>query len=282
MTTPAIITVAITGAVPTTRDNPAVPVVPENQVASAIEAFEAGATVCHVHVRDADERPGSDPALYAEVQRGIQEACPEMIVQMSTGARGRSIEERFACLALRPEMASFSTGSVNFPTGIYENPPDVVEDIAARFLDLGIRPEIEVFDLAMLYKAADLLERGLLAPGPQVQLVMGIKNALPPRESLVDFFVSEISVLMPEATWTCMATGRHQLEANRWALARGGHVRTGLEDNIFYSKGRLAASNAELVARVADLCAEYGRHPASPAEARELLRLPLGAATAQG
>lgn len=279
MTTPAIITVAITGAVPTTRDNPAVPVVPERQVASAIEAYEAGATVCHVHVRDAEERPASDPALYERVRRGIQERCPEMIVQLSTGARGRTIEQRFACLGLRPEMASFSTGSVNFPTGIYDNPPDVVEDVAQRLLDLGIRPEIEVFDLAMLYKAADLLGRGLLAAGPQVQLVMGIKNALPARESLVDFFAAEIRALMPDATWTCMATGRNQLEANRWALARGGHVRTGLEDNIYFSKGRLAASNAELVARAAGLCAEYDRHPASAAETRELLRLPLRAAS---
>jgi 3-keto-5-aminohexanoate cleavage enzyme len=282
MTTPAIITVAITGAVPTTRDNPALPVVPERQVASAIEAYEAGATVCHVHVRDAEERPASDPALYDEVRRGIQEARPEMIVQLSTGARGRTVEERFACLELRPEMASFSTGSVNFPTGIYDNPPDVVEDVARRLIDLGIKPEIEVFDLAMLYKAAELLERGLLAPAPQVQLVMGIKNALPPRESLVDFFATEIRELMPEATWTCMATGRYQLEANRWSLARGGHVRTGLEDNIFYSKGRLAASNAELVARAAALCAEYDRHPASAAETRQLLRLPVREESTEG
>jgi 3-keto-5-aminohexanoate cleavage enzyme len=274
MTTPAIITVAITGAVPTTKDNPAVPVTPERQVESAVEAFHAGATVCHVHVRDADERPSSDIRLYEEVQTGIREQCPEMIVQLSTGARGRSITERFSCLELHPEMASFSTGSVNFPQGIYDNPPDVVEDVAQRLVDDGIKPEIEVFDLAMLYKAAELLDRGLLTPPPQVQLVMGIKNALPARESLVDFFAAEINELMPGATWTCMGTGRFQLEANRWALARGGHVRTGLEDNIFYSKGRLAASNAELVGLAADLCPEYDRHPATAAEARQLLHLP--------
>lgn len=273
MTTPAIITVAITGAVPTTNDNPAVPVTPARQIESAVEAFHSGATVCHVHVRDRDERPSSDPALYLEVQEGIRERCPEMVVQLSTGARGRSIEERFSCLELRPEMASFSTGSVNFPHGIYDNPPEVVEERAQQMLDLGIRPEIEVFDLAMLYKAADLLERGLLAHPPQIQLVMGVKNALPPRTQLVDFFVSEVAELLPGATWTCMATGRFQLEANTWALARGGHVRTGLEDNIYFEKGRLAASNAELVARVAGLCKEYDRHPATPSETRELLRL---------
>lgn len=278
MTTPAIITVAITGAVPTTKDNPAVPVTPERQVESAIEAFDAGATVCHVHVRDADERPSSDPRLYAEVRAGIEEARPEMIVQFSTGARGRTIEERFSCLDLRPEMASFSTGSVNFPNGIYENPPDVVDEMAQRLIDFDIKPELEIFDMAMLYSAANLLARGLLTPPPHVQLVMGIKNALPPREPLVDFFVSELRALMPEATWTCMGTGRFQIEANRWALARGGHVRTGFEDNLYYSKGRLATSNAELVSLAAELCPEYDRHPASAAETRELLRLPMKAA----
>ncbi|NKQ52302.1 3-keto-5-aminohexanoate cleavage protein [Amycolatopsis sp. K13G38] len=273
MSEPAIITVAITGAVPTTKDNAAVPVTPEQQVASAVEAFRAGATVCHVHVRDEHERPSSDPQRYEAVRAGIQRECPEMVVQFSTGARGRSIEERFACLELRPEMASFATGSVNFPNQIYENPPAVVEDIAPRFVALGIRPEIEVFDLAMLYKAADLVHREQLAPAPHVQLVMGIKNALPPRESLVEFFAAEVAELIPGATWGCMATGRFQLAANRWALARGGHVRTGLEDNLYYDKGRLAASNAELVARAAGLCAEYGRHPASPAETRRLLHV---------
>lgn len=274
MTTPAIITVAITGAVPTTADNPAVPVTPEQQIESAVEAFDAGATVCHVHVRDEHERPSSDPDRYQAVREGIEQRRPGMVVQFSTGARGRTVEERFACLDLRPEMASFSTGSTNFPNGIYDTAPDVVEDKARQLLDLGIKPEIEVFDLAMLYKAAELVDRGLLAAPAHVQLVMGIKNALPVRESLVDFFVAELHALLPGATWTCMGTGRFQLEANRWALERGGHVRTGLEDNIYFAKGRLAASNAELVARLAGECAEYGRHPASVAEAREALRLP--------
>lgn len=277
MSTPAIITVAITGALPTTDDNPNVPVTPEQQVASAVEAFRAGATVCHVHVRDEHQRPSSDPARYAAVRAGIAESCPDMVVQFSTGGRGRSVEERFSCLDLRPEMASFATGSVNFPNQIYDNPPDLVDDVAARLMRLGIRPEIEVFDLAMLYATADLARRGQLHADPHLQLVMGIKNALPPREPLVEFFTAELAELLPEATWSCMGTGRFQLAANRWALARGGHVRTGFEDNIFYEKGRLADSNAQLVARVADLCREYDRHPASPEETRQLLHLaPVG------
>lgn len=274
MTTPAIITVAITGAVPTKSDNEAVPVTPDEQIRSAVEAFDAGATVCHVHVRDQDQRPSSDPALYAQVREGIERERPEMIVQFSTGARGRTPAERFACVELRPEMASLSTGSVNFPDRIYDNPPEMVEKAAARMLELGVKPEIEVFDFAMLYAAADLAKRGLLAHPAHVQLVMGVRNALPARESIADFFCAEIQALLPDATYTFAAVGRHQLAANRWALAKGGHVRTGLEDNLYFEQGRLARSNAELVERVANLCADYDRHPASAQETRKLLNLP--------
>lgn len=274
MTTPAIITVAITGAVPTKSDNEAVPVTPDEQIRSAVEAFDAGATVCHVHVRDQDQRPSSDPALYAQVKEGIGRERPEMIVQFSTGARGRTPAERFACVELRPEMASLSTGSVNFPDRIYDNPPEMVEKAAARMLELGVKPEIEVFDFAMLYAAVDLAKRGLLAHPAHVQLVMGVRNALPARESIADFFCAEIQALLPDATYTFAAVGRHQLAANRWALAKGGHVRTGLEDNLYFEQGRLARSNAELVERVANLCADYDRHPASAQETRKLLNLP--------
>ena len=274
MTTPAIITVAITGAVPTKKDNPAVPVTPDEQIRSAVEAYDAGATVCHVHVRDHEQRPSSDPDLYAQVREGIEAERPDMVVQFSTGARGRSAEERFACVEQRPEMASLSTGSVNFPDRVYDNPPQMVEKAAARMLELGVKPEIEVFDFAMLYAAVELAKRGLLARPPHLQLVMGVRNALPARESIADFFCAEVRELLPDATYTFAAIGRHQLEANRWALAKGGHIRTGLEDNLYFDQGRLADSNAELVERAANLCAEYDRHPASATETRQLLNLP--------
>jgi 3-keto-5-aminohexanoate cleavage enzyme len=280
---PAIITVAITGAIPTKDDNPAVPVAPAEQVESAHEAFEAGATVCHIHVRDDEQRPSSDPERFAAIQDGLRRLCPGMIVQFSTGGRGRSHDERIAPLPLRPDMASLSTGSVNFPQQVYDNPPDVVDRFAGAMLELEIKPEIEVFDLAMLYAAADLLDRGLLRMPVHVQLVLGIRNALPARERLVDFFVEELGAVLPGATWTCAGLGRAQLEANRWSLARGGHVRTGLEDNLYFERGRLARSNAELVARVAELCAEHGRRPASAEEARALLGVrsaPHGVTTA--
>lgn len=162
MTQPVIITVAITGAVPRKKDNAAVPVTPEQQVESTHEAFEAGAALVHIHVRNPDESPGSDPELYGRVQEGVRKHCPGMIVQFSTGGRGREQQKRGAMLYLKPDMASLATGSVNFPNGIYENAPEFVEGLARTMLDNGVKPEIEVFDLAMLYNAANLVKKGLV------------------------------------------------------------------------------------------------------------------------
>jgi uncharacterized protein (DUF849 family) len=275
VTVPAIITVAITGAIPRKADTPAVPVTPAEQIESTHEAFDAGATVAHIHVRNPDESPSSDPDLFAEVQEGLLKHCPGMIIQFSTGGRGRSQSERGSMLYLRPDMASLATGSVNFAKLIYENPPQLIEDLATSMLKYNVKPEIEVFDVAMLYNARNLADRGLLKRPCQVQFVMGIPNALPPRRKLLEFLISELKELMPDATWSAAGIGRSQLEINQWCLELGGHVRTGLEDNIKFDKDRLARSNAELVSRVADLCAQYGRHAASPVEARKILQLSL-------
>ena len=271
MTQACIITVAITGAVPRKKDNPAVPVTPAEQIESTHEAFEAGASLVHIHVREKDESSSSDPALFAEVQEGVRKHCPGMIVQFSTGGRGRDMSERGSMLHLDPEMASLATGSVNFPTSVYSNPPDFVEDLARTMRDRGIKPEIEIFDLAMLYNAARLVDKGLLEAPAHVQFVLGIPNAMPARRAILDFLLSELDDVLPGATWTAAGVARHQFEVNKWCLELGGHCRTGLEDNIKFDRDRLAASNAELVARIAEVCGEYGRHPASPAEARELL-----------
>lgn len=276
MTAAAIITVAITGAIPRKADTLAVPVTPSEQIESTHEAFEAGASVAHIHVRNPDESPSSDPDLFAQVRDGIVKHCPKMIVQFSTGGRGRSQNERGRMLYLKPDMASLATGSVNFPKQIYENPPQLVEDLASSMLEFNVKPEIEVFDVAMLYNARNLADRGLLKRPCQVQFVMGIPNALPARRNLLEFLVGELNDLMPDATWSAAGIGRHQLEVNHWCLELGGHVRTGLEDNIKFDKDRLARSNGELVSRVAGLCAKYGRRPASAVEARQILQLPTG------
>jgi uncharacterized protein (DUF849 family) len=273
MTRPAIITVAITGSVPNKAATPAVPVTPAEQVESTHAAFEAGASLVHIHVRDAEERPSSDPALFAEVQAGIRRHCPGMIVQFSTGGRGRSSAERGSALCHRPDMASLATGSVNFPSMIYENPPGLIEELAGAMLAEGVKPEIEIFDLAMLYNAKALLDRGLLEAPLHVQFVLGIPGALPARRRVLEFLIEELGEVLPGATWTAAGIARHQLEVNHWALELGGHLRTGLEDNIRFDKSRLAESNAELVGRVAGLCAQYDAHPAGAAEARELLGL---------
>ncbi len=273
MTTACIITVAINGSVPRKADTPAVPVTVAEMVESTHEAFEAGATLVHMHARDANERPSSDPEVFRGAAAGIMKHCPGMIIQYSTGARGRELSERGGMLDQAPDMASLATGSVNFPTFVNENPPQFIEQLAQKMLDYDIKPECELFDLAMLYNTKDLLDRGLLKANPHVQFVMGIKNAQPARREILEFELSELKKIMPDATWTAAGLGRHQLEVNHWALELGGHCRTGLEDNIRYDSSRLAKSNAELVSRVASLCPKYDRHVATPAEARAILGL---------
>jgi uncharacterized protein (DUF849 family) len=273
MARPVIITVAITGALPRKKDNPAVPVTPSEQIESTHEAFEAGASLVHVHVRNPDESPSSDPELYGRVQEGVRKHCPGMIVQFSTGGRGRDQSARGAMLHLKPDMASLATGSVNFPNRIYENPPDFVDGLAQAMLDHGVKPEVEVFDLAMLYSAANLVKRGLLVDPPHVQFVMGIPNAMPARRTIFDFLRSEIADVLPNATWVAAGIGRYQWEVNQWCLATGGHCRTGLEDNLRATPDRLASSNAELVKKIVDDCPRFERRPAAPAEARQILGL---------
>jgi 3-keto-5-aminohexanoate cleavage enzyme len=273
MHAPAIIAVAITGSVPCKSDNPAVPITIAEQIESTHEAYEAGASLVHVHVRNEDETTSSDPEKFAAFQDGIRRVCPDMVVQFSTGGRGRALDQRGAMLHLRPDMASLATGSCNFPTIVYENPPDFVRSLAGRMRDLGVRPEIEVFDLAMLTNAADLVAEGLIAPKPHVQFVLGVRHALPARRDILEFEVAKLRELRPGATFTAAGIGRHQMEVARWSLALGGHVRTGLEDNIRLDRSTLAPSNAALVRLSAELCTLHGRPVATPAEARRILGL---------
>jgi 3-keto-5-aminohexanoate cleavage enzyme len=271
---PVVIAVAITGSVPRKKDNPAVPVTPAEQVESTQQAYEAGATLVHIHVRNDDETPSSDPQRFAADKEGVEKHCPGMIVQFSTGGRGRDPAQRGSSLYLRPDMASLSTGSVNFPTIVYENGAAFVEDLAKKMKEFGVLPEIEIFDLSHLHGARRLIEAGLMNAKPHVQFVMGVKNALPAEEPLIDILLGEMKRVLPQATWTAAGIGRHQAEVMRWALARGADaVRTGLEDNIRVAKDRLARSNAELVSLAAEAIAKEGRRPATPAEARQLLGL---------
>ncbi len=271
---PAVIAVAITGSVPRKKDNPAVPTTPSEQVESTHAAFEAGASLVHIHVRNPDESPSSDPALFAEVQEGVRKHCPGMIVQFSTGGRGRDQAARGSALYLKPDMASLSTGSVNFPTIVYENSAALVTDLAAKMREHRIRPEIEVFDLSHIHGARRLVDEGLMDERPHVQFVMGVKNAMPAEEHLLDILLNELRRVLPNATWTGAGIGANQARVMEWVLARGADgVRTGLEDNIRISKDRLAAGNAELVQAAAEMLGRHGRRPATPGEARAMLGL---------
>ena len=273
MCKPCIICVAITGSVPCKEDNPAVPITVEEQVESTQAAFEAGATICHAHVRNDDQTTSSDPEKFARLKEGLEKHCPGMIIQFSTGGRSGAGQERGGMLPLRPDMASLTVGSNNFPTRVYENPPDLVDWLASEMIAYDIKPEIEAFDLSHIFQAANMQEDGRLKGPAYVQFVMGVKNAMPVDREVFDFYLQTMKRLLPDSEWCAAGIARHQIEVNEWCVAAGGHARTGLEDNIRMNRETLAPSNAALVERVVELCEQYERPVATTADARAILGL---------
>lgn len=273
MTKPCIICVAITGSVPQKSDNPAVPITVSEQLESTHAAFEAGASICHAHVRNDDGSPSSDPDKFALLKEGLEKHCPGMIIQFSTGGRSGAGQARGGMLPLRPDMASLSVGSNNFPTRVYENPPDLVDWLAAEMRTYSVKPEIECFDLSHIHQAAKMNKDGRIPGQLYVQFVMGVKNAMPVDRPTFDFYIETIKHLLPDAEWCAAGIGAGQLTINEWTVAAGGHARAGLEDNVRLDRDTLAPSNAALVQRVVDLCAKHDRPVATPAQAREILGL---------
>ena len=273
MTHPCIIAVAITGSLPTKANNPAVPITVSEQIESTHEAFEAGATIAHCHVRNDDQTPSADPEKFARLKEGLEKHCPGMIIQFSTGGRSGAGKARGGMLPLGPDMASLSVGSNNFPTRVYENPPDLVDWLASEMLAHRIKPEIECFDLSHVVQAALMARDGRLAGPLYVQFVMGVKNAMPADERILDIYIETLARYAPDALWCAAGIGAAQLQVNEWAIARGGHTRTGLEDNVRLDRDRLAPSNAALVARAVDICARHQRPVATWQQARALLGL---------
>ncbi|SMX31595.1 3-keto-5-aminohexanoate cleavage protein [Actibacterium lipolyticum] len=273
MTNPCIICVAITGSVPRKENNPAVPITVEEQIESTHEAFEAGASIAHCHVRNDDETPSSDPEKFARLKEGIEKHCPGMIVQLSTGGRSGAGHERGGMLSLAPDMASLSVGSNNFPTRVYENSPDLVDWLASEMLKYDVKPEIEAFDLSHIFQAVKLSEDGRLKKPLYVQFVMGVKNAMPVDKEVFDFYVKTLNRLAPDAQWCGAGVGPNQIVLNEWSIAAGGHTRTGLEDNMRLNRETLAPSNAALVKRAVELCEKYERPVATWVQARDILGL---------
>ena len=272
---PCIICVAITGSVAMPSHNPAVPVSLSQQIESTQQAFEAGASIAHIHVREDDGSPSSDPDRFQALQEGLQKHCSGMIIQMSTGGRSGAGHERGGMLSLSPDMASLSVGSNNFPTRIYENSPDLVDWLSAEMLKYKIKPEIEAFDLSHIFQAVKLQKEGKIKGPLHIQFVMGVKNAMPVDRDVFDFYVKTVERLAPDATWCGAGVGANQIVLNEWSIRAGGHTRTGLEDNIRLNRDTLAPSNAALVERAVDLCDKYERPVATWQQAREILELTL-------
>ena len=271
---PCIICVAITGSLPTKANNPAVPITVSEQVESTHEAFEAGASIVHAHVRNDDETPSSDPEKFAALKEGVEKHCPGMIIQFSTGGRSGAGHTRGGMLPLKPDMASLSVGSNNFPNRVYENPPDLVDWLAAGMQANDVKPEIEAFDLSHIFQAAKMHADGRIKDTPYVQFVMGVKNAMPVDREVFDFYIRTVKRLFgDDAPWCAAGIGAQQLTLNDWAVSSGGHARTGLEDNVRLDRDTLAPSNAALVRRVVDLCERYERPVATWADARRILGL---------
>lgn len=265
-----IITVAPNGSVPTKVDTPYIPITTEELIQDTYDCYNAGASIVHIHARDkVTQKSVHDFNFFKSASEGIAERC-NIIVQISTGGRASlAAESRAEALKLKPEMASLTTGSVNFPNFAYVNDPDLVEYLAKVMKENGTKPEIEVFDVSMINNALDLVKKGLIEEPLHFDFVMGLKGAIP--YSIKNYTHLMESIPMG-STWTVAGVGKAQLPLATLAILTGGHVRVGLEDNIYYSKGVLG-TNAQMVDRIVRLAKELGREVATPNEAREILGL---------
>lgn len=267
---PVIITAAMVGAEVTRAQQPHLPITPIEIISAAVACYEAGAAIIHIHVRDAAGNATQDAGLFREVVEGIRARC-DVITQVSTGgAVWMSAEERLQSIECRPDMATLTTGTVNFGDGVFKNDRGLVETFARRLREYGIVPEIEIFDVGMLDEAIRLRSMDLITDPIHFDFVMGVPGGLGAEAA---HLVHMVRSLPPGSTWSVAGMGRHQLTLGTIALAMGGNVRVGFEDNIYYRKGQLATSNAELVARVARVARELDRPVATPTQAREILQL---------
>lgn len=258
-----IITIAPTGNVPTKVMTPHVPVTPAEIARDIMTCHEAGAAVAHIHARDERQEPSTDIQYFAEIVDLLEAARCPVIKQISTGARGgKSGQARAESLSLQPQSASLSTGSSNFPGSVNANDPALVEYMASIMLDRNIKPEIEVFDTAMIHNAVHLQQKGLLKGPLLFNLVLGVKGSLPATAKNLFFLVDS---LPDDAVWSVSVIGPQHVNLSTVALALGGHVRVGIEDNIYYTKGVLA-TNVSLVERVAAIARSVGRELATPGD----------------
>ena len=272
---PLILTAAITGAETTRKDQPNLPITPEEQAADAVACFEAGARIIHLHVRDDEGNPTQSLERFEAAIKAIKTAVPEIIIQISTGgAVGEDFEKRLAPLCLKPDMATLNAGSLNFGDDVFINrPPDIVR-LAEAFKEYQVVPEVEVYESGMIDYVAKLIKKGIIVHSPlHVQFVLGVPGGMNGSPKNVVYMAYHLNELIPSATWAVAGIGQYHIPASLTAMVMGGHIRVGFEDNIYYHKGVIAESNAQLVARIARIATEIGRPLATPAQAREILGL---------
>jgi 3-keto-5-aminohexanoate cleavage enzyme len=265
-----IITVAPVGAEVTRQDNPNLPLTPIEIAEEAFQCQAEGASLLHLHVRDLSGNATQEKSCFQSVIEAVKQRC-DLIIQVSTGgAATMTAQERISPLELRPEMATLTTGTVNFGNEIFANPMPVVEKFAQAMLTYGVKPEIEVFDVGMIRNALTLVKKGLLKLPLHFDFVMGVPGGIPgePRHLL-----HMVESLPPGCTWSVAGIGSSELPLATMAIILGGHVRVGFEDNVYYTKNVLATSNAQLVQRIVRLASELGRPVARPHEARGILGL---------
>ena len=268
---PVIITVAPTGPLTTRENHPGLPVTPREIGEAVAEAAAAGAAVAHVHARDGDELPTADPGVYAEIAREIRARC-DIVVQASTGVGlDVSCEDRLKIIAsdaVEVTMATLNPASMTFGQGTFSNPPWFVEQLAELMRGRGIQPELEIYDFGHVPLCLDLVKRGLVRGPLQFSFVMGVRGGMPGDPALLPTLVS---MLPPGAIWQAIGIGRAQLPLSFAALALGGNLRVGFEDNVYFRKGELAKSNAQFVTRAVELVHAAGREVATPSDVRERL-----------
>lgn len=273
---PIILTAAITGAETTLKDQPNLPITPKAQAIEAKACFEAGARVIHLHVREDDGSPTQRLERFRESIEAIRAAVPEVIIQISTGgAVGEAFEKRLAPLSLKPDMGTLNAGTLNFGDDIFINHPQDIIRLAEAFKEYEVVPEVEVYESGMIDVVSRLVKKGIITHSPlHLQFVLGVPGGMSGKPKNLLYMVEHLAEEIPTATWAVAGIGRWHLPTAMVAMVAGGHIRCGFEDNIFYHKGVVADSNAQLVARLARIAKEIGRPLATPEQTREILALP--------
>ena len=268
-----IITAAITGSRISREITPHIPLTPEEIVQSAYECWQAGASIVHIHVRDPNTGQGTqDVEIFKQVVKPLREKTDLILCLTTSGIPGRNLptEERLAPVDLKPELASFDAGSINLGGTVFMNSPEFLDRAAEKMRESGVKPEIEIFDLGMIITSRRMRDQGKLTEPLYFQFVLGTPWGAPATPKS---FLHLYEHLPENSTWSMIGIGKGHLPMSMMALTMGGHIRVGLEDNIYYSQGVLAETNAQFVDRIVRISREYGREIATPAEARDILSI---------